>query len=128
MGSHYVNGEEGAYHSDADFLFENQFRTLPWQGDGADFREKCEAVEVPEPSVSILVLTADTSVCDECNYAVTNVIAEYKRTVHTGSCEPEVFDDFLKRKLEDNGAQRLSIAIRHVTMMAKGAIKNGCWR
>ena len=38
--------------------------------------------------------------------AVINVIAEYKGQVHTGSCEPEVFDDFLK-KLEDNGAQKI---------------------
>ena len=101
----YVDGTEGAYHSD-DFLFGNQFITLPWQGDGADFREKCEAVEAAGTVSEYLGFTADTSSVTNEIGAVTNVIAEYKGQVHTGSCEPEVFDDFLK-KLEDNGAQKI---------------------
>lgn len=101
----YVNGEEGAYHSD-DFLFGNQFITLPWQGDGADFRERCAEVEAAGTVSKYLGFTADTSSVSNEIGAVTNVIAEYKGQVHTGSCDSETFDEFLK-KLEDNGAQKI---------------------
>ncbi len=101
----YVNGEEGAYHSD-DFLFGNQFITLPWQGDGADFREKCEAVEAAGTVSPYLGFTADTSSVTNEIGAVTNVISEFKGQVHTGSCDPSVYDDFLE-KLEANGADKI---------------------
>ena len=38
--------------------------------------------------------------------AVTNVISEFKGQVHTGSCDPSVYDDFLE-KLEANGADKI---------------------
>lgn len=101
----YVNGEEGAYHSD-DFLFGNQFITLPWQGDGADFRERCQEVEAAGEVSQYLGFTADTSSVTNEIGAVTNVIAEFKGQIHTGAGDASTYDDFLA-KLEANGADKI---------------------
>ena len=101
----YVDGKEGAYHAQ-DFLFGNQFITLPWQGDSADFREKCEAVEKNAALSPYLGFTADTSEITNEIAAVTNVLGEFKAQVNTGSCDEETYQAFVD-KLESVNVDKI---------------------
>lgn len=103
--ANYVNGEEGAYHSD-DFLFGNQFITLPWYGDGADFRERCQEVEEQGGISAYLGFACDTSSITNEIGAVTNVIAEYKAQIQTGAGDESAYTDFVQ-KLKDNGVDKI---------------------
>ncbi len=96
---------EVPYHA-SDFLFGNMFLTLPWYGDGADFRQVCQDVEKAGVISPYMGFTADTSEVTNEISALTNVIQEYRATVGSGAASPDVYEEFLK-KLDANGIDKV---------------------
>lgn len=101
----YIEGQETAYHT-ADFLFGNQFITLPWQGDGADFRARCQEAEEQSNVSYYLGFAADTSSISNEIAALTNVINEFRGPVGTGAADPQIYEDYLA-KLEACGIDKV---------------------
>lgn len=96
---------EAPYHA-SDFLFGNQFLTLPWYGDGADFRQICMDVEEAGIISPYMGFAADTTAVTNEISALTNVIMEYQAQIGTGAAAPEIYEEFLN-KLDANGIDKV---------------------
>ena len=102
----YPDGVETAPYHTSDFLFGNQFLTLPWQGDGAEFRKECEAIEKSATMSPYLGFTADTTSVTNEIATLTNVIMEYRGQIGSGSASPDVYSQFLE-KLDTCGIDKV---------------------
>lgn len=103
---HYVVNDEGeacypegvtadsvGYHA-SDWIMGNQFLTLPWEGQGGDFREKAlaENAKVLSP---YLGFTIDTTELTDTIAALTSVSNEYTRSLYCGLYTEELYNEFL---------------------------------
>lgn len=102
----YIEGqEENAYHS-SEFLLGNQFLLLPWEGQGADFREKQFEVMQETPISKYLGFSADTNSISNELSALNVVINEYRPSLDCGFGSDEMYEEFID-KLYANGAQKV---------------------
>lgn len=102
----YIEGKEDeAYHS-SEFLLGNQFLLLPWEGQGADFREKQLQAMEETPISKYLGFTANTDAIANELSALSVVIDEYRPSLDCGFGTDEMYDEFID-KLYANGAQKV---------------------
>lgn len=104
--AHFVEGEDAnnaAYHT-SDFLYGNQFLVIPWEGQGADIRERAlEEMQSTKESAYLGFVCDTTSVSTQLS-AISNALNEYKPGIDSGISDPSAYDDFLA-KLETSGIQ-----------------------
>ncbi|MCI2049606.1 MAG: ABC transporter substrate-binding protein [Lachnospiraceae bacterium] len=81
-----VDATSVAYHS-ADFMYGNQFLCLPWDGQGADFRDTAKKSLEDAGTSPYLGFSCDTTSISNELTAVYNVIQQYKGGLETGSVE-----------------------------------------
>ena len=96
---------EAPYHA-SDFLFGNQFLTLPWYGEGADFRQICMDVEAAGTISPYMGFAADTTAVTNEISALTNVIMEFQAQIGSGAASPVIYEEFLN-KLDANGIDKV---------------------
>ncbi len=102
----YIEGNESpAYHTN-DFMYGNQFITLPWEGSGADMREQALAVLQEATYSQYMGFACDTSSIVNEISAVSNCLSEYRPQIETGMASEEVFNDFLE-KLDASGVDKI---------------------
>lgn len=90
------------YHY-ADFVFGNQFATLPWTGSGgSDFRERARADFLSADVSPYMGLTIDTSDYSSLVAAIVSVRDEYVPQVTSGSYTDAMYSEFIS-KLEAAG-------------------------
>ncbi len=102
----FVEGEDAnnaAYHT-VDFLYGNQFLVHPWEGQGADLRERAKAEMDSVEYSAYFGFSADTTSVSTQLSAISNVLGEYQAGIDSGISEPEVYEDFLA-KLDAAGIQ-----------------------
>lgn len=100
-----VNESSVAYHQN-DFLFGNQFLTLPWDGSDADIREKGKEELDNIGESPYLGFSCNTENITNEISAVTNTINEYRKGLESGATGTEQYEAFLD-KLEDSGIQKI---------------------
>lgn len=102
----YIEGKEDtAYHS-SEFLLGNQFLLLPWEGQGADFREKQLSAMKETPISRYLGFSVNTDPIVNELSALSVVIDEYRPALDCGFGTEEMYEEFIN-KLYDNGAQKV---------------------
>ena len=104
--AHFVEGEDAnnnAYHT-ADFLYGNQFLVHPWEGQGADIRERAKAEMDAIEYSAYFGFTCDTNDLSTQLSTVRNALDEYQAGIDSGISDPGVYDEFLA-KLEAAGIQ-----------------------
>ena len=102
----YIEGNESpAYHTN-DFMYGNQFITLPWEGSGADMREQALAVLQEATYSQYMGFACDTSSIVNEISAVSNCLSEYRPQIETGMASEEVFNDFLEQ-LDASGVDKI---------------------
>ncbi len=100
-----VSAENVAYHT-ADFLYGNQFITLPWDGNPANIRDMVEE-EMEACGVSqYLGFSADTTVITNELTALTNVTNEYVPGLAAGILSENDYNDFIA-KLKASGIDKV---------------------
>ena len=99
---------EVPYHG-ADFIVGNQFLTLPWDGQPADFREQSEAQMKQAPTSAYLGFTCNTDAIQTEIASLTSVVSQYSPQIISGAAEPEVLDEYLQ-KLQVNGIDKIITA------------------
>ncbi len=102
----FIEGNENpAYHT-MDFLYGNQFITLPWEGSGANMRD--ETLEGMKNAVysEYMGFSCDTSSVTNEISAVSNCLSEFRPQIETGMASEEIFNDFLE-KLEASNVDKI---------------------
>ena len=108
-----VNGEacyiEGnttpAYHTN-DFMYGNQFITLPWEGSGENMRQDSQEIMQNATYSKYMGFSCDTSDVTGEIAAVSNCLNEYRPQIETGMASETVYDDFLN-KLQASGVEKI---------------------
>lgn len=93
--------ENSQYHG-MDFILGNAFLAEAWDGNGADYRERCRAANDAAPISSYLGFSFDTSELSNTVAAITAVQQEYIPGLTCGLYEQANYDAFLT-KLEAAG-------------------------
>lgn len=97
--------QAGTYRA-ADYLFGNQFITLPWEGQPADFREKqMEAFQSAEISPYLGFSAQLSEITNEIS-ACSVVINEYLPSLDCGVAAEGIYDEFLQ-KLDKSGVSKI---------------------
>lgn len=99
-----VTAQSVPYHL-ADFLVGNQFNVLPWVGNPADFRDQVRAENQNAPTSELLGYAYNPeNVTNELS-AITNVIAEYRPALESGTTDPAEYLPAFIQALNDAGAE-----------------------
>ncbi len=100
-----VTTETVAYHT-ADFLYGNQFITLPWDGNAADTREVAMEEMEKNGLSSYLGFSCDTTNIANELAAIVNVTSEYMAGLNSGILGEAEYADFIE-KLKAAGIDRV---------------------
>jgi putative aldouronate transport system substrate-binding protein len=94
------------YHV-VDFIFGNQFITKPWEGSPLNIREQARNLNRSASTSEILGFTFDSNpVMNEIS-SVSNVVTQYRRSLDTGTVDPERELPNFIRALDAAGAERV---------------------
>ena len=93
--------ENSQFHG-MDFMLGNAFLAESWDGNGADYRERCREANDAAPISSYLGFSFDTSELANTVAAITSVQQEYLPGLTCGLYEEENYNTFLS-KLESAG-------------------------
>lgn len=102
----YIDGNETpAYHTN-DFLYGNQFITLPWHDSEENIRQRAEAAMINSVISAYMGFSCDTTAVTNELSAISNVLGEYRPQIDSGVADMEVYEEFLE-KLESCGIDKV---------------------
>ncbi len=90
----YVEGYQ--YHG-ADYLVGNAFLSQVWEGNGADYRERCREEMQAAPVSKYLGFSLESSKLDNTVAALTAVQEEFLPSITTGLYTDEMYQNFLSK-------------------------------
>ena len=101
-----VTAQTVAYHTN-DFMPGNQYLIYPWTGNPANLRDLVREENKTAPKSELLGFSYDsTNMANEIS-AVTNVIAEYRQALESGTTDPDEYLPKFIQALKDAGADTL---------------------
>lgn len=102
----YIDGNTTpAYHTN-DFMYGNQFITLPWEGSGTNMRQESYEIMQNATYSKYMGFSCDTSAVTGELAAVSNCLNEYRPQVETGMASEAVYNDFMN-KLQASGVEKI---------------------
>jgi putative aldouronate transport system substrate-binding protein len=94
------------YHS-VDFIFGNQFLCKPWEGSPSNIREQARVLNRSASTSEILGFTFNSnSVMNEIS-SISNVVSQYRKSLDTGTVDPERELPNFIRALDAAGADKV---------------------
>lgn len=81
-----INADNVKYHTN-DFLYGNRLETTPWEGDGADIRDRQKAANAELEVSPFFGMSVDTSNVDTTIAALKNVVDKYYPSLCSGTVE-----------------------------------------
>lgn len=101
-----VTAETVAYHT-ADFLNGNQFLVLPWEGDGADFREIQKSLQDSAPISKYMGFSFDHTGLENELTACFNIGEQYRNGLNSGSVDYKTVLPEFREKLKAAGIDKI---------------------
>lgn len=101
-----VTAETVAYHT-ADFLNGNQFLVLPWEGDGADFREIQKSLQDLAPISKYMGFSFDHTGLENELTACFNIGEQYRNGLNSGSVDYKTVLPEFREKLKAAGIDKI---------------------
>ena len=106
----YPSEDAQVYHQN-DFMLGNQYLIAPWQGSGADFRERAKEINDAAPRSPYLGFLLDTGELATTIAAVNSCVDEFRPDLTCGNYSDERRDDFIE-KLNTAGLQEYISSIQ----------------
>lgn len=100
-----ISPENVAYHT-SDFLYGNQFVTVPWEGSPDSIRQIAMEEMDNAPLSNYLGFSCDTTGVANEMTAISNVISEYAPGIESGTLPLTALDEFIA-KLKDAGVDKV---------------------